>query len=74
MPLTDICWRETKRIEVIDISETVWSDEHTISGRLALSLQSSSAGASFSGRLTGNIPLPGGGTHPLAVDLPSFVI
>jgi hypothetical protein len=74
VPATDICWRESKRVEVTDFDEIVWGDEHTVSGRLKLDLHSSVAGAAFKGTLTANIPLPGGGAHALDVDLPSFAI
>lgn len=74
VPLTDICWRETKRVEVIDLSEMVWGPEQTIAGRLVLDLRSSTAGAAFRGRLTAAIPLPGGGSHAISADLPAFAI
>jgi hypothetical protein len=74
VPMTDFCWRESKSVEVPDFDEMDWGEEHTVSGRLNLDLRSSVAGAAFKGTLTANIPLPGGGSHALDIDLPSFAI
>ena len=74
VPMTDLCWRESKSVQVPDFDEMVWGDEHTVSGRLKLDLRSSVAGAAFKGTLTANIPLPGGRSHALDLDLPSFAI
>ena len=55
-----------------DFTRTEWGPVQTVSGRLALNLNSGTAGAGFSGRATATIPLPTGGTYVLDQVLPSF--
>jgi hypothetical protein len=74
VPLTNMCWRETERVEVTDLTQIVWGPEQTVSGRLKLALTSSSAGATFAGTVSANIPLPSGGTFPLNAILTSFTL
>ena len=73
-PATDICWRELEQVEVVDLSDWTWGPEQTMTCRVRLDLTTGASNAVFACNVTAGIPLPGGGTFRLDVDMPSFAL